>query len=268
MVTLWCIFYILGVASVVPVICDEGGGVYVEVSVLVASDYNESRLYENLYQPTNPNASGFKTLNASNATGNVTNATNSSNDLSHLNHSNNSIVPIVGPIRFSLIMPNSFLRILSVAPILCVIGFDYNCFNDTNVTRLADTNHGVAASDSTDTLPVGVIAGLVTGVCVTVIVTVFCIWSRGFKKKEPVKVEKKLVIPIKIEWPPRNKKLIPGNGMHPLHYAYPIVNPGAPVHLAHNLQSIYPLNSIPPIQFIQPPYQILYNPSIPGYWHA
>lgn len=168
--------------------CEE---MYVEVSVLVSGDYNVSDLYDNLYHP---NASKL-----SNSTGNVTNT-------SHLNNHTQIPIPII-PIIIPFIK-NSVYRILSVSPLLCVIGYDFNCFNDTNVTRLLDNT---AIKSTTEPLPVGFIVGTCTALVVVVILGI--LFKTGFRKKTVPLPEKRLVMPILIDWPPRNKKPSPGNGM-------------------------------------------------------
>ena len=173
--------------------CEE---VYVEVSVLVSSDFNVSDLYDNLYHPNIPNAS-----NTSNSTGNVLNVTH----FTESNHTLTFLVPFV---------KNSVYRVLSVAPILCVIGFEYNCFNDTNVTRLPDNT--VAVSEA---LPMGYILGTCSAVVVVVVLGI--LFTAGFKKKH-IPPEKRLVIPVVIDWPPKNKKQNFGNGMlvHTISHSY------------------------------------------------
>ena len=186
MVTRWCI--LLALAGVF--YCED---VYVEVSVVVSGDYNVSDLYENLYNPNTSITSNL--LNTSNSTGNVLNVTN----FTESNHTLIFLIPFV---------KNSVYRVLSVSPILCVIGYDFNCFNDTNVTRLPGNT--VAANEA---LPMGYILGTCAAVVVVVILGV--IFTAGFKKK-PIPAQKKLVIPVVIDWPPRYKKPIFGNGM-PVH---------------------------------------------------
>lgn len=197
MVSLWCALFVFGIAGVA---CEEG--VMVEVSVLVASDYNESNLYSNLLHP---NVSR-KVFNSSNITGNVSTI---------LNASNSSLQPPVVIIFSS----NSFVRLIGVAPVLCVIGFDYNCFNDTNVTRVMDI-----IAPTNGSLPVGYIVGICA--TVLVLVVVLSIWScHKFKRKPPEKPEKRLVIPITIDWPPKdlNKKLNLGNGvLQPMPFHQPL----------------------------------------------
>ncbi len=190
----WWIWIVLGTARVA---CAQEG-LMVEVSVLVASDYNVSNFYDGLARPRELNVSGGL-VNSSNATGNVS--------LPYLNVSNNKTTPIS-----IVVIANSLVRILDVAPILCVIGFDYNCFNDTNVTRILYT----AVSPSTGSMPVGYIVG--TSVTALVLLAVLTIWfTRGFRqKKQEKKTPDKLpVIPITIDWPPKNlnKKTNPANGM-------------------------------------------------------
>ena len=168
--------------------CDD---VYVEVSVLVSSEFNESNLYENLFHP---NASR---LNMSDGTGNATHA------------SNNSSWP-PGSVPF---IPGPFMRFLSISPILCVIGFDYKCFNDTNVTRVADYT---VDGPTTSSQPVGYIVG--TGAAVLVVVALSVVYRNGFKRR-PIPVEKRPVTAVVIDWPPRpNKKQNPESGAHyPMH---------------------------------------------------
>ena len=173
MVTRWCILWVV----VGAIYCEE---VYVEVSVVVPGDFNVSDLYDNLYHPNTSNISI-----SSNSTGNVLNVTNI--------ESNYTII----------LLKNSVYRVLSVSPILCVIGFDYNCFNDTNVTRLPES------PPTGSELPMGYILGVCSAVFVVVVLGI--IFTRGFKKPIP---EKRLVIPVVIDWPPRNKKPNFGNGMH------------------------------------------------------
>ena len=190
----WWIWIVLGTARVV---CAQEG-VVVEVSVLVAGDYNVSNFYDGLVRPRALNISAGL-VNSSNATGNTS--------LPSLNVSNYIATP------FSIVViANSLVRILDVAPILCVIGFDYNCYNDTNVTRILYT----AAPPSTGSMPAGYIVG--TSVTALVLVTVLAIWfTRGFrqKKQEKQAPDKRPVIPITIDWPPKNlnKKVNPANGM-------------------------------------------------------
>ena len=184
--------------------CEE---VYVEVSVLVSGDYNVSDLYNNLYHPNSSN------LQLANSTGNVdilntsnlSNASNTSNASNASNMSNlGSNNPIIAPLIF---IENSLYRIISVSPILCVIGYDYNCFNDTNVTRSLDRTDPISTP-----LPVGFIVGTCSAAIVVVILGVLL--KSGFKKK-PIpdsNPERRLIMPVLIDWPPKNKKLIAGHG--------------------------------------------------------
>jgi hypothetical protein len=177
--------------------CEE---VYVEVSVLVSGDYNVSDLYNNIYYPNSSNlqlansTGNVDILNTSNLS-NTSNFSNTSNAL-NLSNSNNPISPLI-------FIKNSLYRIISVSPILCVIGYDFNCFNDTNVTRVLDR------TDPNPTpLPVGFIVGTCSAAIVVVILGV--LFKSGFKKK-PIP-ERRLIMPILIDWPPKNKKLITGHG--------------------------------------------------------
>lgn len=213
----WWVWLVLSTASVV---CAEEG-VMVEVSVLVPGDYNESNFYDGLVRPRASNVSGL--MNSSNATGNAS--------LS-LNISNYTSAPVA-----VVVFANSFVRLLNVAPILCVIGYDYNCFNDTNVTRIADT-----PVPSTESMPVGYIVG--TCASALVLVAVLSIWlTRRFRQKRPEKqaVERKPVIPVTIDWPPKNlnKKNNPPNGA-----VFDAAYHQAPIQLP-----------IQPLQYIQWPLQ-------------
>ena len=181
--------------------CEE---VYVEVSVLVSGDYNVSDLYNNLYHPNSSN------LQLANSTGNVDilNTSNLSNTSNISNTSNTSNIgsnkPTIAPLNF---IKNSLYRIISVSPILCVIGYDYNCFNDTNVTR---------SLDRTDPIPPPLPVGFIVGTCSAAIVVIILgvLLKSGFKKK-PIpdsNPERRLIMPVLIDWPPKNKKLIAGHG--------------------------------------------------------
>jgi hypothetical protein len=181
--------------------CEE---VYVDVSVLVSGDFNVSDLYNNLYHP---NASNLQLANSTGNvdilnTSNLSNTSNVSNISNSLNGSNlGSNNSIITPPNF---IKNSLYRIISVSPILCVIGYDFNCFNNTNVTRLLDRADTVSTP-----LPVGFIVGTCSAAIVVVILGV--LFKSGFKKK-PIP-EKRLIMPVLIDWPPKNKKLITGHGM-------------------------------------------------------
>ena len=181
--------------------CEE---VYVEVSVLVSGDYNVSDLYNNLYHPNSSNlqlansTGNVDILNTSNLS-NTSNFSNTSNAL-NLSNSNNPISPLI-------FIKNSLYRIISVSPILCVIGYDYNCFNDTNVTR---------SLDRTDPIPTPLPVGFIVGTCSAAIVVIILgvLLKSGFKKK-PIpdsNPERRLIMPVLIDWPPKNKKLIAGHG--------------------------------------------------------
>jgi hypothetical protein len=197
----WCVLFVL-VGIIRMVRCDE---VYVEVSVLVPGEYNETNLYNNLLHP---NASR---LNVSDSTGNLT----------YLNITNHSSVLILIPII--PFIPGPLIRFLSISPILCVIGFDYKCFNDTNVTRIADD----AVDETPPNQPVGLIIG--TSAAVLVVVALSIVFWNGFRRRSVLVIpEKRPITAVVIDWPPRNKNLHPGNGYYPTraHPGFRLSNPG------------------------------------------
>ncbi len=170
--------------------------------MLVSSDFNESNFNSNLF---NGNSSM-----PSNLTGNA----------SFLNTSNSSSYNLTVDLPRMLIpfIPSPLTRVLSVNPILCVIGFDFNCFNDTNVTRLRDTAFPVSDAP----LPVGFVALGIGSVAVVGIVLGIYLNHKFKQKPVAAPAPKKTVIPIRIDWPP-NKKQALGNGMHPPVPQHPFV---------------------------------------------
>lgn len=232
----WCIWLFFGFVSGVR--CDE---IFVEVSFGVSADYNESNFYDNLLRPVNVSRT---VSNASNVTGNVS--------LSNASGTPNTTEPPVIDSPFVIpLVKNPIYRMLNVAPILCVIGFDYNCFNDTNVTRL-DAYYPVPTTDGS--LPVGIIAG--TCATVAVLAVVLSIWLTGGFKKKPAPVEKKLVMPIRIDWPKidPNKKLNLGNGTwggnpYPSNPLAGVAQSSQPIQFMQYIHPIHPLQHTHSLSF-------------------
>jgi hypothetical protein len=136
------------------------GDIEVEVSFLVDAGYNESNFETLLYSELN-NTRGNVSLNTS----------------------------------LDIFFPS--IRSLYVSPILCVLGSNYHCYNDTNVTRYADINDG---NESIEYIMYGV-----GGFSLVLVVLLFF-----FLRKKPLE---KRILAVVIDWP--KKKMVLGHGSYP-----------------------------------------------------
>lgn len=229
--------------------------VLVEVAVVVPAEFNESTLYRNLFNPnasrlvlnsTLGNGSSVLGRGSPPSAGNLSTGTLSAGNLSTGNlftgnlsaapHSlpekDTANTPLGAPAVVIMRPPSSFFRLLNVAPILCVIGFDYTCYNDTNVTWIR-----YDAGDQGSSPPIVLMAvGAVVGGLVVLLLSFWLGVRLGRNKRSSVAHQpgprvlppatgvgahaappphsariclahspdaRKPVIPVHIEWPPR-----------------------------------------------------------------